>query len=56
METVSLGQNTTVFQAEAYTIKECAVENLDTNYKNRNIYILLHSQTAIKALGKYQIT
>jgi hypothetical protein len=36
----SLGQYTTVFQAEVYAIKACAVENLDRNYINRNIYIL----------------
>jgi ribonuclease HI len=52
----SFGQYTTVFQAEVYAIKTCAVENLDRNYKNRNIYILSDSQAAIKALGKYQIT
>jgi hypothetical protein len=34
----SLGQYTTVFQAEVYAIKACAIENLDMNYKNRNIY------------------
>jgi dihydrofolate reductase len=39
-----------------YAIKPCTVENLDRNYKNRNIYILSDTQTAIKALGKYQIT
>jgi hypothetical protein len=48
----SLGQYTTVFQAEVYAIKACAVKNLGRNYKNRNIYIL----AAIKALGKGQIT
>jgi ribonuclease HI len=32
------------------------VENLDRDYKNRNIYILSDSQAAIEALGKYQIT
>jgi ribonuclease HI len=48
----SLGQYTTVFQAEVYAIKACAVEN----YRNRNIYILSDSQAAIKALGKHQIT
>jgi hypothetical protein len=37
-------------------ITACAVENLDTDYKNRNIYILSDSQVAITALGKYQIT
>jgi hypothetical protein len=52
----SLGQYTTVFQAEVYAIKACAVENLDRDYKNRNIYILSDSQAAIKALGQHQIT
>jgi ribonuclease HI len=52
----SLGQYTTVFQAEAYAIKACAVENLDRNYKNRNIYFLPDSQVVIKAFGIYQIT
>jgi hypothetical protein len=47
---------TTLFQAEVYAIKACADENIDRNYKNRNIYILPDSQAAIKALGKYQIT
>jgi ribonuclease HI len=54
--TFSLGQYTTIFQAEVYAIKACAVENLDRDYKNRNICILSHSQAAITALGKYQIT
>jgi ribonuclease HI len=52
----SLGQYTTVFQAEVYAIKACAVENLDRNYRNRNIYILSDSQAVFKALGKHQIT
>jgi hypothetical protein len=52
----SLWQYTSVFQAEVYIIKACAVKNLDRDYKNRNIYILSDSQAAIKALGKYQIT
>jgi hypothetical protein len=39
-----------------HAIKACAVENLDRNYKNRNIYILSDTQAAIKALDKYQIT
>jgi hypothetical protein len=38
-----------------YSIKSCAVESQDRNYKNRNIYILTDSPTAMKALGKYQI-
>jgi hypothetical protein len=38
-----------------YAIKAHAIENLDRDYKNRNIYILSDSHAAIKALGKYQI-
>jgi ribonuclease HI len=51
----SLEQYTTVFQAEVYAINTCAVENLDREYRNRNIYILSDSQAAIKVLGKGQI-
>jgi ribonuclease HI len=46
----------TVFQAEVYAIKACTDENIDRNYKNRNIYIVSDSQAAIKALDKHQIT
>jgi hypothetical protein len=49
-----VGHYTTVFQAEMYAIKVCAVENLDRNYRNRNICILSDSQAAIKALGTHQ--
>jgi hypothetical protein len=52
----SLGQYTTVFQAEVHAIKACAVENLDREYKKRNSYILSESHAAIKALGKYHST
>jgi ribonuclease HI len=52
----SLGQYTTVFQTEVYAIKACTGENLDRNYRNRNIYILSDSRAAINALGKHQIT
>jgi ribonuclease HI len=52
----SLGQHTTVFQAEIYAIKACINENIDGGYRNRNNYILSDSQAAIKALGKCQIT
>jgi ribonuclease HI len=52
----SLGQHTTVFQAEVNGIKACIDENLDKCYINRNIYIQSDSQASIKALGKYQIT
>jgi ribonuclease HI len=51
----SLGQYTTEFQAEVYAIKACTDENIDRNYKNRNIY-MSDSQAAIHAFGKYQIT
>jgi hypothetical protein len=52
----SLGRYTTVFQAEVYATKACADENIDRNYKNRNIYILSDRQAEIQALDKYQIT
>jgi hypothetical protein len=52
----SCGRYMTVFQAEVYAIKACADENMDRNYKNRNIYILSDCQAAIEALGNYQIT
>jgi hypothetical protein len=45
-----LGKYTTVFKAEVYAIKTCAVENLDRRYKSRSIYIIPNSQAAIKAL------
>jgi hypothetical protein len=51
-----LGRYTRIFQAEVHAIKECAVENLVRNYKNKNIYNISDRQAAIKALGKYQIT
>jgi hypothetical protein len=40
---ISLGQYRIVFQAEVYAIMACVVENLDKNYRNRNIYILSYS-------------
>jgi hypothetical protein len=52
----SLGQYTTVFQAEVFAIKAFSVYNLDRDNKNRNICILSDSQTAIKALRQHQIT
>jgi hypothetical protein len=45
----------TVFQAEVYAIKACTDENIDRNYKNKNIYILSDRQAAIEALDKHQI-
>jgi hypothetical protein len=51
------GYGTTVFLAEVYAIIACVVENLGRNYRNRNIYsyILSDSQAASKALDTYQI-
>jgi hypothetical protein len=41
-----------------YAINECAVQNLNRNYRNRNrnIYILSDTQAEIKTLGNHQIT
>jgi ribonuclease HI len=52
----SLGQYTTVFQAEVYASKGRVVENLDRKYRHRNIHILSDSQVAIKALSSQRIT
>jgi hypothetical protein len=38
-----------------YTIKACTAENLDRDYRNRNICILLDSQAANEELDNYQI-
>jgi hypothetical protein len=38
-----------------YAITPCAVENLDRDYRNRNIYNLSGSLAAIKALDNHQI-
>jgi hypothetical protein len=44
-----LGRYTTVFQAEVYAIKACAAENIDKDYKNKNIYILSdHLKTGLR--------
>jgi ribonuclease HI len=51
----SLGQYTTVFQAEVYAIKARADENIRRCYRERNIYVLSDSQAAIKALHKCRI-
>jgi hypothetical protein len=47
-----IGQYTMVFEAEVYSIKACTIENLDSNYKNRNICVLSDSQAAVIALGE----
>jgi ribonuclease HI len=53
---VSVGQYTTVFQADVYAIKACDDENIKRRYRERNIYILADSEAAIKALDKFRIT
>jgi hypothetical protein len=52
----SLGQYTTVFQAEVFIFKACVTESLDRNYRNRSICICSDSEVAIKALSNYRIT
>jgi hypothetical protein len=52
----SLGESTTVFRAKVYAIMACVAENLDRNYKNKDIYLLPDSQTTIKAFSKHWIT
>jgi hypothetical protein len=42
-------------QKYIYAIKECNMKNINGNYKNRYIYILLDSQAALKALDSFQI-
>jgi ribonuclease HI len=51
----ALRNTPTVFQADVYAIKACAVKNLDMGCGNRNIYVLSGSRAAIKALNNYQI-
>jgi hypothetical protein len=46
----SLGKYITVFQAKMYAIKACTVQNINRCYGTGNIYILLDSQAAIRAL------
>jgi hypothetical protein len=52
----SFRQNTAVFHTEMYATKVCMVENLDTNYSNRNMCILSDCLAAVKALSNHQIT
>jgi len=49
----SLGFHTTIFQAELYAIRACMMGNIERGYKDRNIYILLNIQAAIKVLNKF---
>jgi hypothetical protein len=52
----SIGQYTTVFQAEVYAIKARAVENIKRGYLKRNIYTLSDSQAVIKELDNFKIS
>jgi len=51
----SLGFHTTIIQAELYAIRACIMGNIEKGYKDRNIYILLNIQAAIKVLHNFQI-
>jgi hypothetical protein len=51
----SLGLHTTVFQAEVYATKAFLTENTKKGYKVKKIYILSHSQAAIKVLDSFQM-
>jgi len=50
-----LGLHPIKFQAEICTVKVCIMENIETCYTGKNIYILSDSQAAIKALDSFQI-
>ena len=52
---VSPGFHTTIIQAELYAIKACIKGDIEKGYKDRNIYILLNIQVAIKVLNNFQI-
>jgi ribonuclease HI len=54
MISVSLGQYTTIFQAEIYAIGACVKENLRRGYLGTHIHILSDSQAAFKALMRHQ--
>jgi len=51
----SLGLHTMVFQAEIYAIKAFITDSTEKGYKVKKIYILSHSQAAIKALDSFQM-
>jgi ribonuclease HI len=44
-----------IFQEEIYAIKACIMENIEKDYKGRNVYIFSDSQAAVKALNNFQI-
>lgn len=54
--TLVLGKYTTVFHTQMYDIEACAVDNLDRDGNNRDIYLYILSdcQAAIKAPDNYQ--
>jgi hypothetical protein len=51
----SLGLHTMAFQTEICTIKVCIMENKEKGYMGKNIYVLSHSEAAIKALDNFPI-
>jgi hypothetical protein len=49
------GLHTMVFQIKIYAIKACTMEDIEKRYKDRNIFILMDNQAAIKALYNFHI-
>jgi len=55
-QSFSRGIHTTVFQAKIYAIiKVCIMEDIEMDYKGRNMYLLSNNQVAIKVLNNFQI-
>jgi hypothetical protein len=52
---LQFGLHTMIFQAEIYAIKAFITKNTEKGYKRTKIYILYHSQAAIKALDSFQM-
>lgn len=52
----SPGIHTTVFQAKIYAIiKARIMEDIEMDYKGRNMYVLSNNQVAIEVLNNFQI-
>ncbi len=52
---IPMGSFPSIFQAEVFAISQCAVINLQRNYRNKSIAILSDSQAALKAISAYEI-
>lgn len=49
------GLHPMVFQVKMCALKACTMEDIEKCYKDRNIYILLDNQAAIRALNNFHI-